>query len=299
MSRKLLHYDVIEPLGEGAHSTIYAVSDPSTGQLYALKHVVRDDPKDIRFVEQMEQEFEISRQFVHPNLRRTYELKINRKMMLKVTEAFLVMELVDGKPLDVSMPKGIIELIDTFIEAAQGLQAMHTMGYVHCDIKPNNILRTTSGHVKIIDFGQSCKIGTIKERIQGTPDYIAPEQVKRKPVSHKTDIFNLGATMYWALTGRNIPTLYTVDRGDHSFLVDDRFDTPAQLNSQVPAPFSNLIMECISSKPEKRPAGMDQVINRLELAKHIIQQRRAPGGANPGFPVETEERLDEQERGRT
>src|SRR5687768_5516199 len=105
MAQKLLHYEVLEPLGEGARSTIYAVIDPTTGNQYALKHVVRNDPKDLRFVEQMEQEFEVSKQFVHPNLRRTYDLKISRKLLMKVTEAFLVMELIRGKPLDVRPPK--------------------------------------------------------------------------------------------------------------------------------------------------------------------------------------------------
>src|SRR5207253_525045 len=203
----------------GARSTIYRVRNPETNQLYALKHVIRTDPKDIRFIEQMENEFEISKQFTHPNLRRTYDLKISKSMLLKVNEAFLLMELVDGKPLDVRLPSDLMQIIDTFIQVAQGLKAMHSMGYVHCDIKPNNILRNESGKVKVIDFGQSCKIGTIKERIQGTPDYIAPEQVARRPVSVATDVFNLGASLYWALTGRHIPTLYTVNKkGENSFL---------------------------------------------------------------------------------
>jgi serine/threonine-protein kinase len=273
MPQKLLHYDLLERLGEGAGSVIYKVIDPVTRKEYALKHVVRTDPKDIRFVEQMEAEFEISKQFTHPNLRRTYDLKIQKTLLLKVTEAFLVMELFDGVALDVRPPKTLLEACDTFLGAAQGLQQMHSMGYVHCDIKPNNILRGAGGAVKVIDFGQSCKIGTVKERIQGTPDYIAPEQVKRKPVSHKTDIFNLGATIYWALTGKNIPTLYTVDRGEHSFLVDDRIDTPMDINPRVPLALSNLVMECISSKPDKRPASMDQVIHRLELAKYQLQKQ--------------------------
>jgi len=273
MPQKLLHYDVLEQIGEGARSLIYAVSDPVTHQVYALKHVVREDTKDIRFVEQMEAEFEISRLFTHPNLRRSYELKIQKTLLLKVTEAFLLMELFDGKALDVRPPKSLMETVEIFIQTAQGLQAMHTMGYVHCDIKPNNILRNDSGKVKIIDFGQSCKIGTIKERIQGTPDYIAPEQVKRKPVSHRTDIFNLGATIYWCVTGRNIPTLYTVDRGDHSFLVDDRIPTPMELNKTVPLTLSKLVMDCIMTRPEKRPESMEHVINRLELAKHILMKQ--------------------------
>src|SRR6185503_19940897 len=101
MAQKLLHYDVLERLGEGARSTIYLVQDPEPKQVYALKHVHRDVQKDIRFIEQMETEFEVSRQFTHPNLRRTYELKITKTMLLKVNEAFMTMEYVDGKPLDV------------------------------------------------------------------------------------------------------------------------------------------------------------------------------------------------------
>jgi serine/threonine-protein kinase len=277
MAQKLLHYDVLERLGEGARSTIYRVRDPSTGRELALKHVVRADQKDIRFIEQMETEFEISRQFTHPNLRRCYELKLVKTMLVKVSEAFLIMELVDGKPLDVSPPRDMMEIIDTFIAAAEGLRAMHQMGYAHCDIKPNNILRNEKGEVKVIDFGQSCKIGTVKERIQGTPDYIAPEQVARRPISVQTDVFNLGATLYWNLTMKNIPTLYTVNKkGENSFLLDTRFDSPQDLNPKIPPAVSNLVMECIATKVSKRPADMDQFINRLELGKHILLKQMNP-----------------------
>jgi serine/threonine-protein kinase len=280
MAQKLLHYDVLERLGEGARSTIYAVRDPQTAQIFALKHVVRSDQKDIRFIEQMENEYEISRQFTHPNLRRSIDLKIVKTLLLKVSEAFLVMELVDGKPLDVRLPTDLMSITDTFIQAAQGLRAMHQMGYAHCDIKPNNILRNESGKVKVIDFGQSCKIGTVKERIQGTPDYIAPEQVARRPISVQTDVFNLGATLYWAVTGKVIPTLYTVNKkGDNSFLLDARIDTPQDLNPKVPPAISNLVMECVSTKPQKRPADMDAMITRMELGKHILQKQLNPSTA--------------------
>ncbi len=277
MAEKLLHYEVLARLGEGARSIIYEVRDPETRQVYALKHVVRHEQKDIRFIEQMETEFEISRQFTHPNLRRSYELKISKTMLMKISEAFLLMELVTGKPLDVQRPHDMLDLVDTFIQAAQGLGALHAMGYAHCDIKPNNILRNEQGHVKVIDFGQSCRIGTVKERIQGTPDYIAPEQVARRPVTVQTDIFNLGATLYWSLTGQNIPTLYTVSKkGEHSFLLDARFASPMDLDPRVPPALSNLVMECVSTRPQKRPAHMDQVLMRLELAKHILLKQANP-----------------------
>lgn len=281
MAKKLLQYDVIETLGEGARSTIYAVVDPKTKNLYAMKHVLRKDDKDSRFIQQMEQEFEVSKHLDHPVLRKSYELKVNKSIssFFKPTEAFLLMELVDGRPLDQSLPKSMIDQIDCFIQVADGLRVMHQAGYVHCDIKPINILLNDAGKIKIIDFGQSVKTGTVKERIQGTPDYIAPEQVARKPVTLQTDIFNLGATIYWALVGKPIPTLYTVNKqGDNSFLLDARIETPQQLNPKVPTALSNLVMECISTNPAKRPPNMEQVIQRLELAKHILLKQ---AGATP------------------
>jgi serine/threonine-protein kinase len=285
MAQKLLNYEVLERLGEGARSVIYAVIDPQTQQVYALKHVLRTETKDIRFIEQMETEYEISRQFTHPNLRRSIDLKLVRNMWRKVTEAFLLMELVDGKPLDVRPPRGILDIVETFIQAAQGIKAMHNLGYAHCDIKPNNILRSDRGSVKVIDFGQGCKIGTVKERIQGTPDYIAPEQVARRPISVQTDVFNLGATIYWALTGSVIPTLYTVKKkGDNSFIIDQTIKTPMDLNPMVPPGLSNLVMECVSTRPSKRPADMDELVNRLDLIKHILTRAAAPPVATPHAP---------------
>jgi len=277
MTQKLLQYEVLERLGEGARSEIYAVLDPQTRQNFALKHVERKEPKDIRFIEQMEAEYTISKDFTHPNLRRTYELKLVKTMLLRVTDAYLIMELVDGKALDVRPPSQMLDIVDTFIQASQGLKAMHSAGFAHCDIKPNNILRNDRGRVKVIDYGQSCKIGTVKDRIQGTPDFIAPEQVARRPISVQTDVFNLGATLYWTLTNRHIPTLYTVNKkGENSFLLDSTIDTPQDINSKVPAPLSNLVMEMIATKPQKRPADMDQVLTRLELVKHILTKQANP-----------------------
>ncbi|MEM8874600.1 MAG: serine/threonine-protein kinase [Planctomycetota bacterium] len=272
MSQRLLHYDIIERLGEGAGSTIYRARDSRTGREVALKHVVRHNPKDIRFVEQMEAEFEIARQFNHPNLRRTFDLKISKSMLLKITEAYLILELVEGHSLDVKPPQSMLEALDTFIQAGRGLQYMHNLGYVHCDMKPNNIMRDTEGMVKVIDYGQSCPIGTIKDRIQGTPDFIAPEQVLRKPVDITTDAYNFGATLYWALTGTHIPTAYTVKKkgGDNAFLVDSRIQTPQDLNPRVPPVVSQVVMECVASKQSKRPGNMESVVHKLEIGRHIL-----------------------------
>jgi eukaryotic-like serine/threonine-protein kinase len=277
LPKKLFGYEVVGFIGEGAGSRIYCVTEIGTGQLYALKHVTRKHEKDIRFVEQLEAEYAVGRHVVHPNLRKVIDLKINKTMLFKVTDAALVMELFDGITLESELPRSNANLIRIFIQTAEALKAMHTHGYIHCDLKPNNILYNTRFDVKVIDLGQACKVGTAKQRIQGTPDYISPEQVKCKPLMPQTDIYNLGATMYWCLAGRKMPTLYTIakSKDENAFLSDDLITSPAQLNPMVPEGLSNFVMECVRLTPAKRPANMDEVVTRLELFHHLLSQREA------------------------
>jgi len=269
---RIFDYEIIERIGEGAGSTIYAVTHPETRQIYALKHVVRKTEKDIRFIEQLENEFSIGKNLTHPNLRRLVDYKESRSILFKVTDAVLVMELFDGTPLEHFIPRGIPAIIAVAIKTAQAIDAMHKAGVVHCDLKPNNILINSSGDLKVIDLGQACPVGTKKRRIQGTPDYISPEQVKCQPVDGRTDIFNFGATFYWALCGKKLPTLFTIKKDENSFLVDDQLPSPMMINPVVPEILSNFIMECVRTNPSKRPADMAEVTRRLEIIEHKIMR---------------------------
>jgi serine/threonine-protein kinase len=278
LPKKLFGYDVIDFIGEGARSVIYVVSEPATRQIYALKHVVRKEDRDQRFIDQLENEFEVARQLNHPGLRRAVDMKANRTLLRKVTDAALVMELFDGAPLDVDLPPKLTDLVDCFIKTAQALDALHKAGFVHCDLKPNNILRNHHGDVKVIDLGQACKIGTVKERIQGTPDYISPEQVKLEPVTNRTDVFNFGATMYWSLTGKKLPTLFTLKKGNNSFLLDAAIASPRDLNPLLPENLSNIVMECVRTNPLKRPGDIGELSRRLEIVLHGLKSAaRRPG----------------------
>lgn len=272
LPRSLYGYEVVGYIGEGAGSQIYCVTAPQTGQVYALKHVTRKREKDIRFIEQLEAEYEVSRQVVHANLRRIVDFKVTRRLF-KVIEAALVMELFDGFTLERELPRSNAALLSIFRQTALALRALHLGGYVHCDLKPNNILYNNKLDVKVIDLGQACRIGTAKARIQGTPDYIAPEQVKCKPLGVTTDVFNLGATMYWCLTGQKIPTLYTAGKGENAIVTDELIPSPSQLNPQIPEGLSNFVMECVRLNPAKRPADMNEVATRLELFEHLLAQR--------------------------
>lgn len=269
----LFGYQVVDFIGEGAGSRIYSVVHPSTGQAYALKHVLPKVDKDARFVEQLETEFDVGRQVNHAGLRRSLDLKTTKTLFRKVTEAALVLELFDGVPLERRLPEKIAQLVEVFIHTADALAALHAQGYVHCDLKPNNILfNAETRRVKVIDLGQAARIGTAKTRIQGTPDYIAPEQVKCQPVTVQTDVFNFGATMYWALCGRKLPTLFNIKKSENSFLVDAVMVSPRDCNKSVPEPLSNLVMECVRTNPQKRPADMTELSRRLEIILHVIRR---------------------------
>jgi serine/threonine protein kinase len=274
--KSLFGYDVIDLIGEGAGSSIYAVSDPANSHLYALKHVTNKGDKDHRFIEQLESEHEVGQLVRHPGLRRTIDLRINRNILFKVTDAVLVMELFDGRMLEFVKPKTIVGQIEVFIKTARALDALHSLGYVHCDLKPNNILLNDAGEVKVIDLGQAAKQGTIKKRIQGTPDFISPEQVQCGPVTYRTDVFNLGATMYWSLSGKKLPTLYTVKKKENSFLLDARIDSPHSINKLIPEQLSNLVMECVKTSPVKRPKNMNEVASRLETILHAVSKSVPP-----------------------
>ena len=263
LPKTLFDYEVVSRLGEGAGSTIYAVCHPENGQLYALKHVVRKADKDVRYIEQLQNEFEITKGFRHPVLRKCVDLKINKRLLGGPSEAALVMELVDGTPLDQQSLLAAPRLIEVFTQVGLGLIAMHKQRFIHCDLKPSNILTCPDGQVKVIDFGQAVRTGTIKERVQGTPDFIAPEQVRCKAVDPTTDVFNFGATLYWALSGRRMPTLFTVSKEQRDILKEQLFPTPSQLNPEVPEPLSKLAMWCVKISRASRPADMEMVVAGL------------------------------------
>ncbi|MBS0188306.1 MAG: serine/threonine protein kinase [Planctomycetes bacterium] len=274
-------FKVLSDLGRGAASAIYLVKDKEN-HIWALKHVEKIEPKDQRFLDQAEAEYHVAQALDHPSIRKIVKMIKRGKSLLSLetTHLYLVMELVDGVSMEVKPPKTFEEAVLIFEQTAEALHHMHTRGFVHADMKPNNIVVTADDTAKIIDLGQSCRIDTVKERIQGTPDYIAPEQVHCRPITPKTDVYNLGASMYWILTRKHIPT--ALGKGDSLLgkIDDNLIEKPAPaiaLNPRIPPMLSELIMNCLEIDPEKRPADMKLVSNRLNLIRaKLIAMRNGP-----------------------
>lgn len=271
-------YDVVRTLGQGAASRLYSVRDKH-GEEFCLKRVVKKSPSEQRFIDQAVAEYEVAKHLDSPIIRRVHRL-IRQRALLRTSEVLVIMELVIGRTLEAVKFNGMASYCKLMSTAATGLKHMHDAGYVHADIKPNNIMITNAGAVKLIDFGQSCKNGTVKERIQGTPDYIAPEQVQRHPITFKTDMFNLGATMYWLLTGSHVPTMIPKGGLDsasgglqiRSDPMSERLVPPIELKPDCPPALSNLILECVAKTPADRPDHMQAVIDRADIATSQAQR---------------------------
>ncbi|MDG2054158.1 MAG: serine/threonine-protein kinase [Phycisphaerales bacterium] len=275
--QKVGKFNVLAKLGEGARSTIFAVQEPRTKQVWALKHTEKETEKDDRFFEQMEHEQQIGSKLDHISVRQVTKL-IKHRTRMKISAMSLLMELVDGTTLDQKLPRGHSGAVKIFKQIADGLAHMHGRGFVHADIKPNNILITDDGGVKIIDLGQACAIGTVKKRIQGTPGYMAPEQAHRQAITPQTDIYNFGAMMYWVLIRECIPTAMP-PKDANSSLFTGAVDAsqiakpvpPVQRNPRIHPLLSKQIMDCVELHPNDRPESMEFVANRLELIVDLLE----------------------------
>ncbi len=265
----LFGYKVVALLGEGARSKLYAIKDRQTGATYTLKHVVFDESrdKDDRFLKQVETEYTALRELDHPSIRRMIAIKRER-LIVKVTEVGLVLEMVDSATIEEDPPKLLRDFVRIFAEVAEGLAHMHERGFVHADMKTGNIMmpegRASAKMAKIIDLGQSCKIGTIKPRFQGSPGYMAPEQAAKEAIVERTDVYNFGATMYRALVRDYAETVLVPGQS--------KSRKPEQVPATVPASeripglssvLSDLILECLHLQIDKRVASMQKVAMRL------------------------------------
>lgn len=269
-------YQVVQFLGAGARSWIWQIRDDKTGQILAVKKIIRQEKSDSRYVEQAENELAISSQLDHPALRKVFRLRKIRRI-LAVSEVHMFMEYCEGRSVQDARPSDILTIVRIFSEVAAGMNYMNHKGFVHADMKPNNIIVSPEGKVKIIDFGQSCPVGTIKQRIQGTPDFMAPEQVQRRPLDGRTDVYNFGAALYWTLTGKPVPTI--MPRKDSMTMVNElTLVPPEQINPAVSAPLSKLVVDCVEMQVNRRPASMAEVNSRLNLILHTLNRRAVGGG---------------------
>jgi serine/threonine protein kinase len=266
-------FQVLGTLGKGAHSAILHIRRQADSKQYALKVVPIGTPEEAKFLTQAEHEFEVSKKLGHANLVKIYAVEQVKDWLFRVKKAHLLIDYVNGKTLDEIPPLSLPKLARVFEQIAEALTHMHKRGVLHADMKPNNVMLSRAGEVKVIDYGLAWIKGDSKNRVQGTPEYMAPETAKRKLINERTDIFNFGATMYRLVTFRLPP----------STLPDGEMDVDAELwhrqlkpireiNSGCPEDLAHLIHGCLSFNALKRPESMSEIQGKLDqIADRLIE----------------------------
>jgi serine/threonine protein kinase len=265
--KRIGKYTVQNQLGTGAHSTILQISRHEDGKQYALKIVSIDGPDEKKFLDQAEHEFRVAQLLEHPNLIKIHSLETQTDWLFRVKKVLLLIEFVPGKTLDKVPALSLKKLLPVFVQIASGLVHMHRRGVYHADLKPGNImLNMRTGQAKILDYGLATIKGEAKGRVQGTPEYMAPEQFAHRTVNEKTDIFNFGATMYRLVTFKLPPSL-APDAGSVQLnaKVYAKMLTPvSQCNAAAPPELCDLIRQCLEFNPEQRPERMSVIQGALD-----------------------------------
>jgi eukaryotic-like serine/threonine-protein kinase len=249
------HYRVTGKLGVGGMGIVYDAVDGRLGRAVALKflpHELADDPDASR---RLQREAQTLAHLNHPNICTVYEIEEH------AGEAFMVMERCEGVNLKAHMARTTLatpEIVAIAAQIAAALEAAHTAGIVHRDIKPGNIMVSAAGEVKVLDFGLARRFmlpdtgevvlggSTIPGRPVGTPNYMAPERILQLPLDPRSDLFSLGVVIYEMATGR-LP-----------FGGASPSETVTNILEKAPMPLTTLSRD--------RPAQLERVVNRL-LAK--------------------------------
>jgi hypothetical protein len=249
-------YRRLAVLGGGGMAHVYAVLDLTTGKTVALKRPsVQGSPEHQRRMHDLfTREFQVLCQLAHPRIVEVYDYGVD------ALGPYYTMEILDGGDLQQLVPVDARRLCEIARDVCSALSLLHSRRIVHRDLGPRNVRCTTSGVAKLIDFGAMTRMGPSKE-IVGTPAFCAPEVVNMQALDARTDLFALGATLYYALTNH-----HAYPARDFASLPNAwRFALarPSELVSDVPDALDALVLDLLQLDPNLRPSNAAEVMERL------------------------------------
>jgi serine/threonine-protein kinase len=252
IGRTVSHYRIVEELGCGGMGVVYKAEDTKLKRFVALKFLLSREFADDEYRERFVREAQTAAVLDHPNICTIFEIDAQDDLL------FISMAYVEGSSLKEQIgrgPLGVKRALDVAAQVAQGLEAAHRHGIVHRDIKSANIMETTDGQVKIMDFGLAKVAGGgevhgTTESV-GTVAYMSPEQARGVTVDHRTDIWSLGVVMYEMLTGR-LPFKGDYDAAILYSLVNQDPVPIGELRPGVPEGVRRIVARAMEKSPEKR-----------------------------------------------
>ena len=258
-------YQIIEELGKGGMGRVYKVFDTDIKEKVALKLLKPEIASDRETIERFSNELKYARKISHRNVCRMYDLG-----KAEGTH-FITMEYVPGEDLKsmIRMSTGLTvgTVLSVGKQVCDGLAEAHSLGVVHRDLKPQNIMIDKGGNAKIMDFGIARSIRekgiTGPSVMIGTPEYMSPEQAEAKEIDHRSDIYSLGIILYEMATGR-VPF-----EGDTALSVAMKHKgeipkSPKQFNPNIPDDLSGVILKCLEKDKAKRYQTAADVRSELE-----------------------------------
>jgi serine/threonine-protein kinase len=303
VSQLIDDYELLNCLATGNISQIWEVKQVSTSQTLAMKILLPETLKESEHKSALKHEIVVAKSVDHPNIIRLVDSKLSKTNAYFVMEYFRAPNLKSMLRSDLTGARMRLKRIMECV--TQALAHMHEKGWVHRDIKPDNILVNKGSEVRIIDFALSAhpksmigKLLSSKRRtvIQGTRTYLAPELIERKPLSISADIYSLGVTFYEVLTGR--PPFVSGNPNELLMAhVRDTPEKPSGYNENVSPECDLLVMSMLAKKPEKRPGSMQEVfaaIRNMKFFKGDVEEmaRAAAEAAEDKFSKSMAARLD-------
>lgn len=256
-------YEIMGRIGTGGMADVYKGRDHKLNRYVAVKVLKREFREDELFVKKFQSEAQAAAGMMHPNIVNVYDVGEDRGLY------FMVMELVEGITLkDYIQKKGRLtpkEVISITIQVCAGIEAAHNNGIIHRDIKPQNIMISKEGKVKVTDFGiaKAASSNTISTNAMGSVHYTSPEQARGGFSNQKSDIYSLGITMFEMITGELPFDGETTVSIAIKHLQED-ITAPSELVPDIPYSLERIILKCTQKSPDRRYADMGQLAKDLK-----------------------------------
>ena len=260
-------YEILEKIGTGGMSDVYKAKDHKLNRFVAVKVLKQEFSENANFVSKFRIEAQAAAGLMHPNIVNVYDVGEEGE------NHYIVMELVEGITLKKYIEKkarlSVKEAVSIAIQVSMGIEAAHNNHIIHRDIKPQNIIISKEGKVKVTDFGiaKAATSNTITSNVMGSVHYTSPEQARGGYSDEKSDIYSLGITMFEMLTGR-VPFNGETTVAIAIKHIQEEFPSPREYVPEIPVCVEQIVFKCCQKSPDRRYQSMSELI--VDLKQSLI-----------------------------